>query len=72
VIRAITALEACEASILSDRRRHAPQGAAGGEPGATGTNRLNRRTLGPKARVKLEPGDTITIRTPGGGGYGSP
>jgi N-methylhydantoinase B len=70
VIRAITALEPCEASILSDRRRHAPRGAAGGKPGKPGSNRLNRRTLGPKARVRLEAGDTITISTPGGGGYG--
>ena len=51
VIRAITVLEPCEASILSDRRRHPPRGAAGGEPGAPGTNRLNGRPLGPKARV---------------------
>jgi N-methylhydantoinase B len=72
VIRAITALEPCEASILSDRRRHPPRGAAGGRPGKPGFNRLNRRTLGPKARVKLQPGDTITISTPGGGGYGRP
>jgi N-methylhydantoinase B len=71
VIRAITALEPCEASILSDRRRHPPHGANGGEPGKPGRNRLNRRRLGPKARVTLEPGDTITIETPGGGGYGS-
>jgi N-methylhydantoinase B len=72
VVRAITALEPCEASILSDRRRHAPHGAAGGEPGTPGRNRLNRRRLGPKARVTLQPGDTITIETPGGGGYGRP
>jgi N-methylhydantoinase B len=72
VIRAITALEPCEASILSDRRRHPPRGAAGGEDGTRGSNRVNRRALGPKARVTLEPGDTITIRTPGGGGYGRP
>ena len=70
VIRAITVLEACEMSILSDRRRHPPRGANGGKAGKPGSNRLNRRNLGPKARVKLEPGDTITIRTPGGGGYG--
>jgi N-methylhydantoinase B len=72
VIRAITALEPCEASILSDRRRHAPCGAKGGEDGAPGSNRVNRRRLGPKARVALAAGDTIIIRTPGGGGYGSP
>jgi N-methylhydantoinase B len=71
VVRAITALAPCEASILSDRRRHSPHGAAGGKPGKPGRNRLNRRRLGPKARVTLEPGDTITIETPGGGGYGS-
>jgi N-methylhydantoinase B len=71
VVRALTALEHCQASILSDRRRHAPHGAAGGEAGSPGSNRLNRRKLGPKARVSLVPGDTITIRTPGGGGYGS-
>jgi N-methylhydantoinase B len=69
VIRAITALEPCEASILSDRRRHPPRGAKGGDDGARGSNRLNRRKLGPKARVALEAGDTVTIRTPGGGGY---
>jgi N-methylhydantoinase B len=72
VIRAITVLEACEMSILSDRRRHPARGAAGGLPGKPGSNRLNRRTLGPKARATLEPGDTVTISTPGGGGYGRP
>jgi N-methylhydantoinase B len=72
VIRAITVLEPCEMSILSDRRRHPPRGAAGGQPGKPGSNRLNRRSLGPKARATLEPGDTVTIRTPGGGGYGRP
>ncbi|HEX5622550.1 MAG TPA: hydantoinase B/oxoprolinase family protein, partial [Solirubrobacteraceae bacterium] len=70
VVRALTALEHCQASILSDRRRHAPRGAAGGGDGKPGSNRLNNRKLGAKARVTLEPGDTITIRTPGGGGYG--
>jgi N-methylhydantoinase B len=72
VIREITVLEACEMSILSDRRRHAPRGAAGGKPGKPGTNRLNRRPLGPKARATLQPGDTVAISTPGGGGYGRP
>jgi len=70
VVRALTALEHCQASILSDRRRHPPRGAAGGGDGRPGSNRLNSRKLGAKARVTLEPGDTITIRTPGGGGYG--
>jgi N-methylhydantoinase B len=71
VIRSLTVLERCQASILSDRRRHAPRGAAGGEDGKPGTNRVNARKLGPKARLNLEPGDTVTIRTPGGGGWGN-
>jgi N-methylhydantoinase B len=70
VVRAITVLERCQASILSDRRRHAPRGARGGEDGARGSNRLNSRKLGPKARVTLKIGDTITVLTPGGGGFG--
>jgi N-methylhydantoinase B len=70
VVRAITVLERCQASILSDRRRHPPRGAQGGADGTPGSNRLNRRKLGPKARVTLEIGDTITVLTPGGGGFG--
>jgi len=70
VVRAITVLERCQASILSDRRRHPPRGAHGGKDGTRGSNRLNRRKLGPKARVTLEIGDTITVLTPGGGGFG--
>ena len=70
VVRAITALERCEGSILSDRRRHAPRGADGGGHGARGRNLVNGQEVGPKARLELEPGDTVTIETPGGGGYG--
>jgi N-methylhydantoinase B len=72
VIREMTVLDACEMSILSDRRRNPPRGANGGKPGKPGSNRLNGRKLGPKARARLEPGDTVTISTPGGGGYGRP
>jgi N-methylhydantoinase B len=70
VVRAITALEPCEGSLLTDRRRHAPRGAAGGGDGAPGRNLLNGDELGPKARFALREGDTVTVETPGGGGYG--
>jgi N-methylhydantoinase B len=72
VVREITVLEPCEMSILSDRRRNPPRGAKGGRPGKPGTNSLNGRKLGPKARARLEAGDTVRIATPGGGGYGRP
>ena len=70
VIREIEALEACRFSIVSERRRHAPQGAQGGGPGRPGRNLLNGRDLPAKAGGTLEPGDILTIETPGGGGSG--
>jgi N-methylhydantoinase B len=71
VVRELEVLEACRASILSDRRTHRPAGAHGGGPGAPGRNLLNGRDLPAKATVELEPGDVLRIETPGGGGFGS-
>src|SRR5207248_9397127 len=49
VIREIRVLEDCRLSLLTERRRHAPAGAAGGEPGARGRNLLNgAEELAPK------------------------
>jgi N-methylhydantoinase B len=70
VIRELEALEACRASILSERRRRAPTGAGGGGPGERGRNLLNGDELPAKATVDLRPGDVLRIETPGGGGYG--
>ena len=58
-------------NLLTDRRRHAPEGAQGGEPGACGENLLNDEELPPKAARELAEGDVVTVRTPGGGGYGA-
>ena len=71
VVRELRALEACSLSVLSQRRRIAPAGAAGGEPGAAGRTLLNGEELPPFATRELEPGDLLRIETPGGGGYGS-
>jgi N-methylhydantoinase B len=72
VVRELRGLEACRLSLLTERRRHAPQGARGGGPGAVGRNLLNGRELPPKTTTELEPGDLLRIETPGGGGYGIP
>ena len=56
VIRSITVLEPCEASILSDRRRHAPHGAKGGKPGKPGSNRLNGRDARPQGAAEARAG----------------
>ncbi len=62
------------ATVLSDRRTHAPWGAAGGAPGAMGRNtliRAGRETVLPgKVELTLAPGDRLRIETPGGGGWG--
>ena len=72
VARELEALEACRFSLVSERRRHPPQGARGGGAGLPGRNALNGGDLAAKATGDLRPGDRLTIETPGGGGYGSP
>jgi N-methylhydantoinase B len=61
--------------VLSDRRRHAPGAAAGGEPGAPGENWILRdgrwTKLPGKFSLEARPGEVISVRTPGGGGWGS-
>ena len=72
VVREIELLAPAEASILSERRRHGPSGAAGGAGGACGRNLLNDASLPAKANLRLEAGDVLRIETPGGGGWGEP
>ena len=68
--RSVRVLEPASLSLLTDRRRHPPRGAEGGEPGKVGQNLLNGEELPPKAGRELREGDVVTVRTPGGGGYG--
>ena len=70
VVREVEALEEMRFSLISERRRHAPPGSEGGEPGARGRNLLNGDELAPKASGTLRPGDRLRIETPGGGGHG--
>ncbi|TMM05510.1 MAG: hydantoinase B/oxoprolinase family protein [Actinobacteria bacterium] len=72
VVRELRVLEPCRLSIVSERRRHAPQGRKGGAPGAPGRNLLNGEELPAKVTRDIQPGDVVRIETPGGGGYGSP
>jgi len=74
-VRAIRFLEPMTAAILSGRRRVAPHGLQGGEPGATGRNALHRadgtlEELEGRAEVRVEPGEVLVVETPGGGGFG--
>jgi N-methylhydantoinase B len=60
-----------------ERLRFAPWGVAGGAAGTNGAVVLNPGTPGERALPKidvlgLEPGDVLSVRTPGGGGHGDP
>jgi N-methylhydantoinase B len=68
--RSVKVLEPASLSLLTDRRRHSPRGVEGGESGKVGQNLLNGEELPPKTSRELEEGDVVTVRTPGGGGYG--
>jgi 5-oxoprolinase (ATP-hydrolysing) len=76
-VRRIRFLAPLQVALLSTRRDHAPQGAAGGEAGRCGKQRL----IGAGGTVKelpgcfaidVEAGDILEIETPGGGGFGLP
>jgi N-methylhydantoinase B len=71
VIREITALEPCRVSIVSERRARGPGGARGGEPGQPGRNLVNGDPAPAKVSRPLAAGESVTIETPGGGGFGA-
>ncbi len=73
--RRVRFLEDMTACILANRRRIAPFGMAGGEPGGLGSATIERADggiehLGSTAKVDMAPGDVFVIETPGGGGFG--
>ncbi|HMH47256.1 MAG TPA: hydantoinase B/oxoprolinase family protein [Solirubrobacteraceae bacterium] len=70
VVREIEALRDLAFSLIAERRRHAPRGAAGGEPGAAGRDLLDGALLPGKAAGILRAGQRLRIETPGGGGFG--
>jgi 5-oxoprolinase (ATP-hydrolysing) len=72
LVRSLQVLAPLRVSILSDRRVVPPFGLAGGAPGAAGESLHGDRVLPGRITVDTVPGDVITLRTPGGGGYGPP
>jgi N-methylhydantoinase B/oxoprolinase/acetone carboxylase alpha subunit len=77
--RELEVLEPATVSLVTERRASAPWGLAGGGPGAVGENRLlpggdetAARELPDKVTLDLAAGDVVRVRTPGGGGWGTP
>jgi 5-oxoprolinase (ATP-hydrolysing) len=76
--RVIEFLKPLRVSLLTERRGpYPPFGLAGGAAGELGRNTLLRAgtdtpiDLGAKVQFAAEPGDVLTIETPGGGAWGS-
>ena len=55
---------------MAERTKSPAPGLFGGGSGARGQVRINEREIDPKVTTDMEPGDTLTLITPGGGGYG--
>ena len=74
MVREIQVLAPCEGALLTDRYLKAPAGARGGKPARPGRAWLvsqgRSKRLGSKVCLKLLPGDSLRIATPGGGGWG--
>ena len=75
-MRRIRFLEAMTAVVVASRREVPPFGLGGGQPGAAGRQWVERadgttQPLSGASHADLLPGDTLTIETPGGGGYGA-
>jgi N-methylhydantoinase B len=77
LIRDLRILTDARVGLLTERRRIAPQGVAGGGPGAVGrclrvdaTGREHE--LPSKATLDLGAGEMISLHSPGGGGWGAP
>lgn len=75
VIRELECLVDCQVSLLTERRKIAPYGLSGGEPGSCGVNSVIKcdgkiEKLPGKGSFALKKGERLRIETPGGGGYG--
>jgi N-methylhydantoinase B len=70
VVRRYRVLAPCTVTLVTERRRRSPLGAAGGAPALPGLNLHNGAAVPAKCRLELQAGDVISVLTPGGGGWG--
>ena len=73
--RRVRFLKPMTAVLLANHRKVAPFGLAGGQPGATGKNWIERvdgsiEHFGATHEAQMNAGDVFVIQTPGGGGFG--
>ncbi len=57
-------------NAVASRTSLAPEGLGGGAPGAAGRFLINGKPVTEARKMAMQPGDEVTLETPGGGGYG--
>lgn len=72
LVREFEFLAPATVTFLTERRRHAPWGLAGGMPAARGCNLHQQVEVPGKISLSVRAGERITLMTPGGGGWGRP
>ena len=75
VVREIEFLAEADVSLIGDRRTVGPPGAQDGEVAEHGENALihtngEREPLAGQQQLRVDAGDRVEVRTPGGGGWG--
>lgn len=70
LVREFEFLKPANVTLLTERRLTPPWSLEGGLDGGCGQNLLNDKPLTPKLCFDVEKGDCLTIKTPGGGGWG--
>ena len=75
LVRSFVFLEPVTITVLAQHRKVAPYGMEGGEPGKTGEQYIERTDgwreyINGAESYEVGEGDTIVIKTPGGGGWG--
>ncbi len=75
MVRQIRFLQDMQLSLLANRRKVAPYGLNGGDPGQVGKEWIKREngryeSIPSSGCVDMKSGDVFSIETPGGGGYG--
>ncbi len=70
LVREFGFLAPATVTLLTERRRHQPWGLHGGQPGACGENLRGDQVLPGKLTLQVAAGETLVLKTPGGGGWG--
>lgn len=70
LVREFKFLKPANVTLLTERRLHQPWALNNASAGECGQNLLNGKPLTPKTCFDVKAGDCLTIKTPGGGGWG--